>query len=111
MRIAFHFDAGRFGGSYGFPVTVLLFRRLLEYIPAQQRDLFIRRGNLLTWEFVRSADDAGNIAHQILTSSREIWSTLSAGALAAALLDLRVWVLVVEGLTASGAKCVDARLA
>lgn len=110
MRVAFHFDAGRFGSSYGFQTTVLLFRRLLDCIPSEQRDFFIRRGDLLTWDFAHTVHDLSELAHAIFRCSREIWSTFSEEALATALRDLRVWVLAVEGLTPSNARCIDSRL-
>ena len=110
MRVAFHFDAGGFGGSYGHPITAALFRGLLHCIPTERRDVFIRRGDFPIWGFAGTVNDLPELSHRIFTSSREIWSTISEEALLTALRNVRVWVLAVEGLTPSDATSVDSHL-
>lgn len=49
MRVAFHFNAEAYGASYGPPTTELLFRELIECIPAERRHGRIARGDLCSF--------------------------------------------------------------
>ena len=110
MRVAFHFDSNQFGGYYGPPITQLLFRELIQCIPQQERDLFVRRGDLLLWEFARDAHGLGRIAERVLQNVTPIWSSMTKDALAAAFVGRNVWLLVVEGLALPQAITVEKHL-
>ena len=110
MRVAFHFDSGSFGGFYGPPITRLLFERLMECVPSERRDVFIRRGDMPIWDLGPSVKDVSALASRIFGNSREIWSTLAEDALADALRSVSIWILAVEGLSPAEAVCVDSRL-
>ena len=108
MRAAFHFDAEQFGIGYGFPATALFFRHILTYIALEQRHLYVRRGDFPFWDF--NVDSLPALARRIFDCERPIWSSLTHEALTSALQSRRVWVLAVEGLSPSDARCVDSRL-
>jgi hypothetical protein len=110
MRAAFHFDSGRYGGFYGPPTTRLVFEALMDCIPSERRDVFIRRGDMPIWDIGPSIKTVTGLAGRIFDNSREIWSTLAEDTLAEALRSVNVWVLAVEGLSPAEAVCVDSRL-
>jgi hypothetical protein len=104
MRIAFHFDSGRYGGFYGPLTTRLLFERLLECAPCDRRDVFIRRGDMPIWNLGSTSEE---LAHTIFEGSRKLWSTFPEPALAKAFQTVNIWVLAVEGLSPTDVTCVD----
>lgn len=110
MRVAFHFDSGNYGSFYGPPITRLLFERLIECVPLERRDVFIRRGDMPLWDLGHTAKDLSIVAARIFEGSREIWSTLPEDTLAKAFHTVNIWVLAVEGLSSADASCVDSRL-
>lgn len=108
MRVAFHFDSGCYGSYYGPPITRLLFEQLLECVPWDRRDVFIRRGDMPLWD---RGQDLSIVARNIFEGGpRETWSTLSEGALAKAFQNVTIWGLAVEGLSPADATCIDSRL-
>jgi hypothetical protein len=110
MRVAFHFDSGSYGGLYGPPITRLLFDGLIECVPSERRDVFIRRGDMPIWDLGPSVKNVSDLAGRIFDNPREIWSTLTEDALAEALRAVNIRVLAIEGLLPAEAKCVDSRL-
>jgi hypothetical protein len=110
MRVAFHFDSGRYGSFYGPPITRLLFEGVLHCVPCDRRDVFIRRGDMPFWDLGAPAADMSILAARMFEGSREIWSTLTEDALANALHRVPIWVLAVEGVSPTDAICVDSRL-
>jgi hypothetical protein len=110
MRVAFHFDSGSYGGFYSPPITRLVFERLIECIPSERRDVFIRRGDMPIWDLGHAGQDLSTLAGRMFEGSREIWSTLTEDALVKALHSVSIWVLAVEELSPSDATCIDSGL-
>src|SRR5687768_11063614 len=90
MRVAFHFDADRFGSQYGAPTTALLFHAIVLCIPEERRDLLIRRGDFPAWD-IQGGVPA--FAAALFECERDILSTITETSFASMLSERNVWVL------------------
>lgn len=111
MRAAFHFKATSFGSMYGRRSTVLLFRQLIACIAPERRHVVIRRGDLLLWGVVETAEDIPAFVRRLLGASRPLWTTTEPDDLAGALRESAIWVLAMDGtFTPADAVCIDSQL-
>src|SRR4051794_36455087 len=107
MKAAFHFDAGEFGGHYGPPVQERLFRALVK-LPHERRHFIVYLGDLVAYDYISSVGGPSEMFALLMQSSD--WSTLDRAVMTDALVQKRVYVLLVEGLMRQDAVAVDAEL-
>jgi hypothetical protein len=107
MKAAFHFDAGEFGGYYGPPVQELVFRALMK-VPRERRHFIVYTGDLIAYDHISRVGGPSEMFALLMQSGD--WSTLDPTVMTDALVNKRVYVLLVEGLLRQDAEAVEIEL-